>query len=89
MSTAPRRRGEPSQRSGCTRSTGSPPSTPSPGARSKELLIREEASRCCTGSPPPRVSRRILPATLFTQDVVGKLAPLLAADPDILVYEAV
>ena len=58
-----------------------------PGATSKELLVREEDVQVLHGFDTAANAQAYLSSELFTQDVVGGLAPLLKADPEIRVYE--
>lgn len=57
------------------------------GARSKELLVRDEDVQVLHGFDTVENARRYLESKLFTDDVVTGLKPLLTADPDIRVYE--
>lgn len=59
-----------------------------PGAQSKELLVRDEDVQVLHGFDSAEHARAYLEAPLFVQDVVGELKPLLAAPPDVRVYEA-
>lgn len=60
-----------------------------PGATSKELLVRQEDVQVLHGFATSGDARAYLESELFTKDVVGGLQPLLAADPDIRIYDAV
>ena len=58
-----------------------------PGARSKELLVRDEDVQVLHGFDSVTHANDYLASDLFTADVVGQLAPLLQADPDIRVFD--
>ncbi|QOV35001.1 hypothetical protein IM697_33710 [Streptomyces ferrugineus] len=58
-----------------------------PGAESKELLVRDEDVQVLHGFTTVGEARAYLDSALFQQDVVGGLAPLLAADPEVRVYD--
>ncbi|AVV40727.1 hypothetical protein C6376_04045 [Streptomyces sp. P3] len=60
-----------------------------PGARSKELLVRDEDVQVLHGFTSVGEARAYLDTDLFRQDVVGGLAPLLAADPEVRIYDTV
>ncbi|WP_171110257.1 MULTISPECIES: hypothetical protein [unclassified Streptomyces] len=60
-----------------------------PGAQSKELLVRDEDVQVLHGFTSVGEARAYLGSALFQQDVVGGLAPLLAADPEIRIYDTV
>lgn len=57
------------------------------GATSKELLIREEDVQVLHGCDTVANAEDYLVSELFTADVVGGLAPLLQADPEIRIYQ--
>lgn len=57
------------------------------GATSKELLVRDEDVQVLHGFATTEDAKAYLSTELFTHDVVGKLAPLLKADPQICIYE--
>lgn len=57
-----------------------------PGARSKELLVRDADVQVLHGFATESEAQGYLASALFAQDVVGELTPLLAAAPDIRVY---
>ncbi|MFG2546463.1 hypothetical protein ACGFOM_28945 [Streptomyces sp. NPDC048594] len=59
------------------------------GATSKELLIREGDVQVLHGFQSVAEANAYLDSALFTKDVVGELAPLLQADPDVRVYDTV
>ncbi|MFI6735232.1 hypothetical protein ACIBI9_20090 [Nonomuraea sp. NPDC050451] len=58
-----------------------------PGAVSKELLVRDEDVQVLHGFVTADQARAYLDSDLFTEDVVGGLAPLLSADPEVRIYE--
>jgi hypothetical protein len=58
-----------------------------PGARSKELLLRDEDVQVLHGFESRASAESYLNSTLFGQDVVSELAPYLMADPEIRIYE--
>lgn len=60
-----------------------------PGATSKELLVRAEDVQVLHGFDSVQHATDYLSSELFTQDVVGGLAPLLAAEPGVRVYDVV
>jgi hypothetical protein len=57
------------------------------GATSKELLVREQDVQVLHGFDSAENANAYLGSELFTADVVGELKPLLAAAPDIRVYQ--
>lgn len=57
------------------------------GATSKELLVREQDVQVLHGFDSAENANAYLQSELFTADVVGELKPLLAAAPDIRVYQ--
>jgi len=57
------------------------------GATSKELLVREQDVQVLHGFDGTENANAYLQSELFTADVVGELKPLLAAGPDIRVYQ--
>ena len=57
------------------------------GAKSKELLIRDEDVQVLHGFASVVEARSYLKSDLFTQDVVNGLAPYLDADPEVRVYD--
>ncbi len=57
-----------------------------PGAKSKELLVREEDVQVLHGFDTVEHAQAYLKSTLFSDDVVGLLKPLLQAAPDIRIY---
>jgi len=58
------------------------------GAKSKELLIRSEDVQVLHGFENAEQANAYLATSLFKNDVVGELGPLLKADPVIKVYSA-
>ncbi|MEW1791768.1 MULTISPECIES: hypothetical protein [Streptomyces] len=60
-----------------------------PGAESKQLLVRDEDVQVLHGFSAVAEARAYLDSALFKQDVVGGLAPLLAADPEVRIYDTV
>ena len=57
------------------------------GAKSKELLIRQEDVQVLHGFDTLQHASAYLATPLFANDVVGELSPLLAASPEIRIYE--
>lgn len=57
------------------------------GAKSKELLVRDEDIQVLHGFDTVENAKGYLDSTLFQQDVVGALKPLLEAAPDTRVYQ--
>jgi len=57
------------------------------GARSKQLLVRDQDVQVLHGFGSMADATTYLSSSLFTADVVGELAPLLAAEPEIRVYD--
>lgn len=57
------------------------------GAKSKELLIRDEDVQVLHGFDSTANAKAYLESKLFTDDVVTGLKPFLAADPDVRVYD--
>ncbi|MEE9361718.1 MAG: hypothetical protein V3U92_03895 [Cellulophaga sp.] len=58
------------------------------GATSKELLMRDEDVQVLHGFQNEAQATAYLKTALFTKDVVGELALLLTADPEIRIYTA-
>jgi len=58
-----------------------------PGAKSKELLVREEDVQVLHGFDSAADAKAYLTSELFVQDVVQALKPLLQSAPDIRIYE--
>ena len=57
------------------------------GARSKELLVREEDVQVLHGFDTEENANAYLQSELFTTDVVGGLKPLLDDAADVRVYQ--
>ncbi|MHB2080387.1 hypothetical protein [Pseudomonas asiatica] len=58
-----------------------------PGARSKELLVRDEDVQVLHGFESAQHAAAYLQSELFTADVVANLKPLLEAAPDVRIYQ--
>jgi len=58
-----------------------------PGAKSKNLLMREDDVQVLHGFETPEQASAYLESSLFKDDVVGALGPLLDAAPDVRVYQ--
>lgn len=58
-----------------------------PGAKSKELLVRDEDVQVLHGFDSVAHANDYLASDLFTADVVRELGPLLQADPEIRVFD--
>jgi hypothetical protein len=58
------------------------------GAKSKELLVRDEDVEVLHGFDTAEHANAYLKSRLFTSDVVGALKPLLDAEPDVRIYKA-
>ncbi|MEM5389663.1 hypothetical protein VSR68_39875 [Paraburkholderia phymatum] len=56
------------------------------GAKSKELLVRDEDVQVLHGFDSEANANAYLQSELFTADVVGGLKPLLDAAPDVRIY---
>jgi hypothetical protein len=56
------------------------------GAKSKELLIRDEDVQVLHGFASEENARAYLTTDIFSNDVVGELKPLLEADPEVYIY---
>ena len=56
------------------------------GARSKELLVRDEDVQVLHGFDTTESAKAYLSSKLFSADVVGALKPLLKADPEVRIY---
>ncbi|RZI81450.1 MAG: hypothetical protein EOP38_19320 [Rubrivivax sp.] len=59
-----------------------------PGALSKDLLIRPEDVQVVHGFDSKDHALGYLESSLFTQDVVKALSPLLKSAPEVRVYDA-
>ena len=57
-----------------------------PGAKSKELLIRDDDVQVLHGFATRKQAEAYLSSDLFTQDVVVGLKPLLKANPEVRIY---
>ena len=57
------------------------------GAKSKELLVRDEDVQVLHGFDTIENANAYLQSELFTADVVGGLKPLLDAAPDVRIYQ--
>ena len=62
--------------------------TKGPGAKSKELLIRDDDVQVLHGFATRKQAEAYLSSDLFTKDVVVGLKPLLKADPEVRIYSA-
>ncbi len=58
------------------------------GAVSKELLIRGEDVQVLNGFTSTAEAEAYLKTDFFQKDIVGELSPLLDAEPDIRIYDA-
>ena len=58
------------------------------GAKSKELLVRDDDVQVLHGFDTAEQANAYLKSRLFTSDVVGALTPLLDAEPDVRIYKA-
>ena len=59
-----------------------------PGAKSKELLVRDEDVQVLHGFETAQQASAYLKTDLFNADVVAALKPLLDAAPDVRIYQA-
>jgi hypothetical protein len=57
------------------------------GAKSKELLVRDEDVQVLHGFDTADQARAYLESELFQSGVVAGLKPLLQADPEVRIYE--
>ena len=57
-----------------------------PGAKSKELLMRDDDVQVLHGFATRKQAEAYLSSDLFTKDVVVNLKPLLKADPEVRIY---
>ena len=57
------------------------------GAKSKELLVRDDDVQVLHGFDTAEHATAYLKTTLFTSDVVTALKPLLDAAPDVRIYQ--
>ena len=58
------------------------------GAKSKELLVRDEDVQVLHGFDTAQQASAYLQSALFTADVVTALEPHLEAAPDVRIYQA-
>jgi hypothetical protein len=58
------------------------------GAKSKELLIRDEDVQVLHGFDSDEQAAAYLKSSLFAQDIVTALQPLLDAAPEVRIYRA-
>jgi len=58
-----------------------------PGAESKDLLVRDEDVQVIHSFDSRASAEKYLASRMFGIDVVSELTPLLAADPEIRIYE--
>jgi hypothetical protein len=58
------------------------------GAKSKELLMRDDDVQVLHGFATRKQAEAYLSSDLFTKDVVVGLKPLLTADPEVRIYTA-
>jgi len=58
------------------------------GAKSKELLVRDDDVQLLHGFDAPEHASAYLTSGLFTADVATALAPLLDAAPDVRIYQS-
>lgn len=58
------------------------------GAKSKELLVRDDDVQVLHGFDTAEHADAYLKTGLFNSDVVGALKPLLDAAPDVRIYQA-
>ncbi len=56
------------------------------GAKSKDLLIRDEDVQVLHGFSSEDNARAYLTTNIFSNDVVGELKSLLEADPEVRIY---
>ena len=57
-----------------------------PGAKSKELLVRDEDVQVLHGFATRKQAEAYLSSEIFTKDVVVGLKPLLKAAPEVRIY---
>ena len=58
------------------------------GAKSKELLIRDEDVQVLHGFDSRDAAENYLKSALFNDDVVTALKPFLSADPEVRIYDS-
>ena len=59
-----------------------------PGAKSKELLMRDDDVQVLHGFASKAQAEAYLKSDLFTKDVVTELSPLLKSAPEVRIYTA-
>jgi hypothetical protein len=59
-----------------------------PGAKSKDLFIRDEDVQVLHGFESRSAAETYLKSRLFEKDIVTELAPLLKGAPEIRIYES-
>ena len=59
-----------------------------PGAKSKELLVRDDDVQVLHEFATRKQAEAYLSSDIFTQDVVVSLRPLLKASPEVRIYSA-
>lgn len=59
-----------------------------PGAKSKELLMRDDDVQVLHGFATQKQAQAYLSSDMFTKDIVVGLKPLLKADPEVRIYSA-
>lgn len=57
------------------------------GAKTKELLVRDDDVQVLHGFDTATQAKAYLENPLFASDIVGALAPLLDAAPEVRIYE--
>lgn len=60
-----------------------------PGAASKQLLVRDEDVQVLHGFDSVKNASGYLESSLFNDDVVTALLPLLVSEPEVRIYNAV
>ncbi|NJC46958.1 UNVERIFIED_ORG: hypothetical protein GGR78_000179 [Xanthomonas campestris] len=60
-----------------------------PGATSKQLLVRNEDVQVLHGFDTEQNAKAYLESSLFQNDVVRELGPLLRADPEVRIYSEI
>lgn len=58
------------------------------GAKSKELLLRDEDVQVLHGFDSRAAAENYLESSLFAEDVVSALTPYLLAAPEVRIYDA-
>ncbi len=58
------------------------------GAKSKELLVRDEDVQVLHGFDSRDAAENYLKSALFNEDVVTALTPYLSADPEVRIYDS-